>query len=436
MLIQLAAELSMSVSQQGVKDSPRMGSPPDAEAIREQLNRVLAHPLFTNSKRYPVLLAYTVEQTLLGNAADLKERTIGVEAFGRSPDYDVNLDPVVRTSAAEVRRRLIQYYYDPARAGELIIELSAGSYVPAFRRPESATPVNATDPGQEQKQSDAFGQTPALNPQGVEVLASASSSSLSSLGPALIHEIRRWFPIAVSLLLAMAAGIGIGRYHRSPAPSNVERFWQPITSSQNPITYCLGEPVDLIDGGKSMPGGAPTAGGLAVSDVTTLARTIVPLVPRHRAFRVVSASDASFAQLREGPIVLIGAFDNAWTMRITQNLRFGFDNTDGVRKLVDRKKPQRFWTVQRDGAGEVAADYAIVARIHDDVTGQPVIIAAGILGEGTEAASEVLYNPAYLDAMLAKAPRNWEGKNLEAVIETHVIEGNPGPPEVLDVESW
>jgi hypothetical protein len=415
------------------KESPATGSPPDAEAIRAQLNRLLAHPLFTNSKRYPVLLAYTVEQTLLGNGGDLKERTIGVEAFGRNPDYDVNLDPVVRTSAAEVRRRLIQYYYEPVHAGELIIELTAGSYVPVFRRPEP-TAVNATDAGQEQKQeqtNEIFGQTSELGPSGVEVSAASSSSP----GTSLLHGIRRWLPIAVSLLLALAAGFGIGRYHRSSAPSNVERFWQPITSSQDPITYCLGELADLIDGGKK-PGGALNSGGLAVSDVTTLARTIVPLVPRHRAFRVVSAADASFAQLREGPIVLIGAFDNAWTMRITQNLRFGFDKTDGVQKLIDRKNPQRFWTVQRDASGEVATDYAIVARIHDDVTGQPVIIAAGILGEGTEAASEVLYNPAYLDAMLAKAPRNWDGKNLEAVIETHVIEGNPGPPEVLDVESW
>ena len=418
---------------QTAKESPATGSPPDAEAIRAQLNRLLAHPLFTNSKRYPVLLAYTVEQTLLGNGGDLKERTIGVEAFGRNPDYDVNLDPVVRTSAAEVRRRLIQYYYEPVHAGELIIELTAGSYVPVFRRPEP-TAVNATDAGQEQKQeqtNEIFGQTSELGPSGVEVSAGSSSSP----GTSLLHGIRRWLPIAVSLLLALAAGFGIGRYHRSSAPSNVERFWQPITSSQDPITYCLGELADLIDGGKK-PGGALNSGGLAVSDVTTLARTIVPLVPRHRAFRVVSAADASFAQLREGPIVLIGAFDNAWTMRITQNLRFGFDKTDGVQKLIDRKNPQRFWTVQRDASGEVATDYAIVARIHDDVTGQPVIIAAGILGEGTEAASEVLYNPAYLDAMLAKAPRNWDGKNLEAVIETHVIEGNPGPPEVLDVESW
>src|SRR6202046_2278015 len=107
----------------------------NAALVREQLNHRLAHPLFTNSKRYPVLLAYTVEQSLLGNAGELKERTIGVEAFGREPNYAVNLDPVVRTTAAEVRKKLIQYYYSPDHAGELIIELSVGSYVPLFREP-------------------------------------------------------------------------------------------------------------------------------------------------------------------------------------------------------------------------------------------------------------------------------------------------------------
>jgi hypothetical protein len=124
-------------------------------------------------------------------------------------------------------------------------------------------------------------------------------------------------------------------------------------------------------------------------------------------------------------------------MRITQNLPFGFEDTDGVRKLVDRKNPQRSWTPQWDApGGNIVTDYAIVARIHDNVTGEPVIVAAGILGEGTQAASEVLYNPTYLDAMLAKVPKDWDGKNMEAVIETHVIEGNPGPPEILAVKSW
>jgi hypothetical protein len=80
--------------------------------------------------------------------------------------------------------------------------------------------------------------------------------------------------------------------------------------------------------------------------------------------------------------------------------------------------------------------YAVVARIHDQVSGQPAIILAGILGKGAEAASEVVSNPAYLDAMLQKAPKNWDQLNLEAVIEANVIEGHPGPPTVVAVQTW
>src|SRR5580693_1020463 len=109
---------------------------PDAAAIRLQLERLLIHPLFANSKRYPALLGYVVEQTLLGNASELKERSIGIEVFGRSPSYDANADPVVRITAGEVRKRLTQYYYDSTHDGEVVIELPIGSYVPVFHAPE------------------------------------------------------------------------------------------------------------------------------------------------------------------------------------------------------------------------------------------------------------------------------------------------------------
>ena len=108
----------------------------DPAAIREQLDRLLVHPLFVNSKRYPALLAYTVEQTLLGNASELKERSIGIDVFGRSPTYDANADPVVRITAGEVRKRLSIYYYDTSHAGEVVIELPIGSYVPVFHLPD------------------------------------------------------------------------------------------------------------------------------------------------------------------------------------------------------------------------------------------------------------------------------------------------------------
>src|SRR6202789_297673 len=119
-----------------VQEAAPVSNAPDAAAVREQLERLLAHPLFSNSKRYPVLLAYTVEQTLKGSAGELKERSIGIEVFGRSPTYDANADPVVRITAGEVRKRLIQYYYDSAHDGERVIERPSGSYVPQFRPPE------------------------------------------------------------------------------------------------------------------------------------------------------------------------------------------------------------------------------------------------------------------------------------------------------------
>src|SRR5262249_15327111 len=80
--------------------------------IQAELERILANPLFKNSRRYPNLLRYVVERTLDGHSADLKERTLGIEVFGRAPDYDTNLDPIVRTTAAEIRKRLAQYYQE------------------------------------------------------------------------------------------------------------------------------------------------------------------------------------------------------------------------------------------------------------------------------------------------------------------------------------
>jgi hypothetical protein len=401
---------------------------PNPVLVREQLRRLLAHPLFTNSKRYPVLLAHTVERALLGNSNGLKERTIGVEAFGREPSYDVGLDPVVRMTAAEVRKRLSQYYYDPGHAGELVIELPLGSYVPCFREPANHQEGSATAavPTHDVGMSSPGSITPTTPP-------SDASRARVFLG----LRARHWASIAIALMIAAFVGYDVGRVKLSNQPSSIERFWEPFTANSNRVTYCLAEPILSVDHERIAGQGTNlNSGALAVSDVVTLARSIVPLVPRNTAFRVLAASDTGFAQLREGPFVLIGAFDNPWTMRITQDLPIGFEVDDEGRKVVDRKSKKSWrlqWLIPH---AKLERDYAVVARIHDKVTGQPVVILGGILGEGTEAASEVVSNPAYLNAMLEKAPRSWNGLNLEAVIETHVIDNQPGPPMMVAIETW
>ena len=222
-------------------------------------------------------------------------------------------------------------------------------------------------------------------------------------------------PIAVALFIAALLGFGIGRMilpgeaARRSGPSEMDRFWEPITTSASRITYCLGVPTDSVDlQSRTIPAiPAGESGSLNVYDVIALARSIAPLVPKSGEFRVLAASETSFAQLREGPSVMIGAFDNPWTMRITQDLPIGFEYDNRVRMVVDRKSPPKgIWTLKwQIPMKSLARDYAVVARIHDRITGQPVIILAGILGEGTEAASEVVSNPAYLSAILKDAPK-------------------------------
>lgn len=430
----------MPLAPKSIQEVEQTGLASDPAAIREQLERLLEHPFFANSKRYPALLAYTVEQTLLGNASDLKERSIGIEVFGRAPTYDANADPIVRITAGEVRKRLSLYYYDASHAGELIIELPLGSYVPVFRQPES---IVETVP-------DTAEPEPVASQPPVEVPAEATPTSAP-------RPRFRWLLAGTLLATGCAIGIYAGlQIHPPPPPeqpSNIDRFWEAFIASPNPTTFCLGEPAKNIDMDSINSFEAPVnalaepqklyvrlhmAGLFALADVTTLTRTVEALQARHKAFRILPASEASFAQLREGPIVLIGAFDNIWTLRVTQRLRFGFESKNGDALLVDRKSGDKTsWATAWDlPYQKLSRDYAIVARIRDNTTGQPVIIAAGISEEGTEAAGEVLYNPVYLNSLLAKAPANWEKMNMEAVIETQVIEGHSGPPNVLAVETW
>jgi hypothetical protein len=302
----------MPIAPKSMQDMEQSTFASDPSAVREQLSRLLVHPLFANSKRYPALLAYTVEQTLLGNASELKERSIGIEVFGRSPTYDANADPVVRITAGEVRKRLSIYYYDATHSGELIIELPIGSYVPLFRPPDAP----------------AEPQFPLSEPEPIP------PPSASAPQPAASSRWRlRWVPIFGLAALACGAGIGIGlRIHPPPPvepPSNMERFWEPFISSASPTSFCLGEPakninmdsLDSFDAPVSPPAQPQQlyvrlhfSGNLALADVITLTRAAATLDVRHKSFRVVPASEASFAQLREGPIVLIGAFDNIWTL--------------------------------------------------------------------------------------------------------------------------
>jgi TolB-like protein/Flp pilus assembly protein TadD len=104
------------------------------ELVRDQLARMLASAGFVRNHRLSGFLRFIVEQEMAGRGDQLKESVIGVEVFGRRPDYDVRQDSVVRTEAARLRARLAEYYLTQSVPEPLAIELPKGGYRPIFKQ--------------------------------------------------------------------------------------------------------------------------------------------------------------------------------------------------------------------------------------------------------------------------------------------------------------
>jgi tetratricopeptide (TPR) repeat protein len=102
--------------------------PTDAD-IRQQLTRILAHPLFQTSQRLTAFLRFVVENVIAGRAEQLKEYVIGLEVFDRGASYSPREDPVVRIMAGRLRSRLAEYYQGSGHSDPVLIELPRGGYV-------------------------------------------------------------------------------------------------------------------------------------------------------------------------------------------------------------------------------------------------------------------------------------------------------------------
>jgi len=106
---------------------------PLESAIRVELEAVLSGSSFRTAPGLSSFLRYIVERSLDGDAGDLKEYSIGVEALGRGESFEPTTDSIVRVQARRVRERLSAHYAEEGRSSEVRIEVPVGSYVPKFR---------------------------------------------------------------------------------------------------------------------------------------------------------------------------------------------------------------------------------------------------------------------------------------------------------------
>lgn len=168
--------------------------PLDSEAVRAQLERIIASSEFPKAGRSAVFLNYVVQEALEGRGDRIKGYTIAVEVFKRFEGYTQD-DPVVRIEAGKLRRALERYYLTAGRDDLVRIDIPKGGYVPTFT---------------------------AVRPAPAQIVGSPEPAAPA---PAVIRRRIDWRISTAALALTLVAGVGIGlsaAMHVFALPSSVE----------------------------------------------------------------------------------------------------------------------------------------------------------------------------------------------------------------------
>lgn len=404
-------------------------------SVREQLARLLENPFFSHSKRFPTFLRFVTEQTLAGREDDIKERTLGIEIFGRDPDYDTASDPIVRVTAAEIRKRVAQYYQDPAHANELRIALPSGSYIPKFHWPKGAD-------------------DPVLKEMDLAAAEALAVSDAQSVAGAALTRRHSHLVLVLTCVCAAILSAGSVLLWQSMHRSALDFFWGPVLTTKDTVLLCVADQIE--SSGQSLRDAAdPTRQvqlgpmgkskdeltTVAIDDLSAIVKIAGLIQSNNRQYSLRGEGVSTLADLRSGPAVFFGAFDNAWTLRLTNPLRYHFSNNPEmteVRIVDSAAAAQSRWVVQRSDqlTTNNYRDYAIVARFTDTNTGKLTVIVAGLARGGTIAAGEFLTDSDDLAQVQRAAKAAGDKKNMEIVLSTQIIDGEPGTPKIEAAYFW
>ena len=429
----------------------------EKDQVRRQMERLLETAHFKNSRRYPALFRFIVEETLEGRGEFLKERLLGVRVFNRPPDYDTADDPIARVTIAEIRKRIAQYYHEEAHESEMRIELMPGRYEPEFypRKPRSSPPTGPL------KSSDGVSST--LAPDTETPVALPAQRIRRAW-----HAVFRWWVGAIVVLCLTVACALLWRLER---PSAVDQLWNPVLKPHLTITFCLpnkdetGSQIAAAAGilsysvpksavpPKSKDAGPPAEDkanpsflyqekngeNVDFSDVLATMRISNWIATRGREQKLRLVKSTTLDDLQQGPTILIGGLDNEWTVAGDRPPALSIPGHRSRAVLDNRhQKPwQQEWELDLNTQyPAVKRDFALIARVHDDSTRQVQVIVAGIGMSGTAAAGEFMVDPDRLEELRKRVGPGFRDHDFEAVLGTDVVNGIPGSARILAVEVW
>jgi len=436
----------------------------DLVALRQHVKEVIEGEVFKGSHRSVQFLQYIVDQAIAGHCESLKERVIGMELFGRSASYDTGDDAIVRVTASDVRRRLLEHYGRYGATSEFRITLPSGSYIPEItRKPNGAATVDDRTVHHETTLSpdDSAAIDPKLAPLPRESVDNNPNILEVATTPWRSISKQIWFAAIAAVMLNLALwGVVWSRVPRTVvAPMPVlpwsaffgsSHVTELITSDPNiaEIQEITGSQVSVSDYANHIYVPVPNkltpeqdnfvrnvlrGDKSSQVDVPIVAKVAALAQVNFKSIDVLAARSIQLTDLRsDNNFIFLGSpRSDPWFSFFSDQLDFRFvlDKASGSEFIRNfRPRPNEQPSYIPTALGFATGDsYAIIALVKNpDQSGQ-VLLLAGANSEGTAAAGKVATDLTRLSTELRNCGINPSGpvRHFEMLLHLNTMAGTP-----------
>lgn len=427
------------------------GSDEDIALIQQHVKEVIEGAAFRGSQRSGQFLKYVVDQAIAGHFEALKERVIGVELFGRTPAYDTGDDAIVRVTASDVRKRLLQHYGRYGSTSEFRISLPPGSYIPEISR-DLPREITLVHPVIEPEITETAPETPAAVPSPVAITIEPSQQRTS----------HRWIAaiLLVTFLNVALWGFFWLRFSHKANPAASIPPWSVLLNSPRSLQIITSDP-DMAEI-QGYTGQAVTVSDYANHDyipdpskLTPEMKQISSILLRGNKAALVDAPIAvSIAELAhasgkkmdvhsarsiqlanlqtDDDFVLLGSpRSNPWSAFFSDQLgfRFVYDKASG-QEIIHNVNPgphEQAEYVPTALGWATGQSYAIIALVRNPDQNGQVLLLAGANAEGTEAAGKLVTDLPRLSAALKTCgiPPTGLLQHFELLLRLNMMAGSP-----------
>ena len=428
-----------------------LNNPEQVKALRAHLDELAEGAAFRGSHRSQQFLRHVVEKVFQGSADQLKERTIGIELFHRPPSYDTGEDAIVRVTASDVRRRLLQHYGRYGEASRFRILLPSGSYVPEIECAPVTAPTAAAPP-------------PPLPPTSSDQPAPTGQASSSETS---VRPRTGWYLVVAAVALGILTAMAALSFHQGKSSTTAAAVlpWQAIFRPGHPVQLITSDPslehlqeltgsdISVSDYANrryvpNLPALTPAqqqfyqfylyADNASAVD-TPLAVNIARLAPASVPFKVRSARTLRVADMQTGDnLILIGSpRSNPWFDFFENQLDFRFVFSKDLNQEIIQNihpLPGESATYAPTARGFATGEsYAVIALVQNPNQSGQVLLLAGADGEGTEAAGHLVTDLPHLQRAMdfCQIPSDAQLQDFELLVRLSTMAGSPSTVDMV-----